>query len=70
MLLQFNNAQCSQTFDVTIFEGAVPESVEELTVTLILDHGSVRIVGEQVTMTPAVATVRVLDNDHNFDCFQ
>jgi len=54
-----------------IFEDAVPESVDKLTVTLILDHGSaLRIVGEQVTMTPAVATVRVLDNDHKFDCFQ
>jgi len=40
MALQFNDAQCSQTFDVTIFEDAVSEDVEELNVTLILDVSS------------------------------
>ena len=69
LALQFNNTQRSQIFDVTIFEDAVPEGVEELNVTLILDPDSVGIVGEQVTMTPAVATVRIQDNNRKFDCF-
>ena len=69
MALQFNDAQRSQIFDVTIFEDAVPEGVEELNVTLILDPASVGIVGERVSVTPAMATVRIWDNDSKFDCF-
>ena len=69
MPLQFSDAQRSQAFDVTIFEDAVPEDVEELNVTLILDPASVGIVGERVSVTPAMATVRIWDNDSKFDCF-
>jgi len=49
---------------------AVPEDVEELNVTLILDPTGIGIVGEQLAVTPAVATVRIRDNDRKFDCFQ
>jgi len=69
MGLSFSDAQRSQTFDVTIFEDAVPEDVEELNVTLILDPASVGIVGERVSVTPALATVRIRDSDRKFDCF-
>ena len=69
LALQFNAAQRSQIFNVTIFEDAVPEGVEELNVTLILDPASVGIVGERVSVTPALATVRIRDNDRKFDCF-
>jgi len=67
MALQFDDAQCSQIFNVEIFEDAVPEDVEELNVTLILDPASVGIVGERVNVTPAMATVRIQDNDCRFD---
>ena len=69
LALQFNDAQRSQIFNVEIFEDAVPEGVEELNVTLILDPASVGIVGERVSVTPALATVRIRDNDRKFDCF-
>ena len=69
MALEFNDAQRLQCFDVMIFEDTVPEDVEELNVTLILDPASVGIVGERVRVTPAVATVRVRDDDRKFDCF-
>ena len=69
MPLSFNDAQCSQAFDVTIFEDAVPEDVEELNVTLILDPTSIGTVGERVSVAPAVATVRVRDSDCKFDCY-
>jgi len=69
MALQFDDAQHSQIFNVEIFEDAVPEGVEELNVTLILDPASVGIVGERVSVVPAVATVRIQDNDRKFDCY-
>ena len=64
MRLQFDDAQCSQIFNVKVFEDAVSEDVEELNVTLTLDPASG---GEQVIL--AVATVRIWDNDGKFDCF-
>ena len=64
--LQFDDSQRSQILDVEIFEDAVPEGVEELTATLILDPTSVGIVPERVNVTPAVATVRIRDNDREF----
>ena len=67
--LYFSDAQHLQTFGVMIFEDAVPEDVEELNVTIILDPTtSIGIVGERVSVTPAVATVRIRDNDCKFDC--
>ena len=69
MPLRFDDAQRSQTFNVAIFEDTVPEDVEELNVTLILDPTSIGIVGERLNVAPAVATVRIRDNDSKFDCF-
>ena len=69
MVLNFSDARCSQIFDVTIFDDAVPEDVEELNVTLILDPATVGIVGEGVEVYPPVATVRIRDNDRKFDLF-
>ena len=69
MVVNFNDQQCSQIFNVEIFEDAVPEDVEELNVTLILDPTSIGIVGERLNVAPAVATVRIRDNDRKFDCF-
>jgi len=69
MPLRFDDAQRSQTFNVAIFEDTVPEDVEELNVTLILDPTSIGIVCEQQIVAPAVATVRIRDNDRKFDCF-
>jgi len=70
MPLQFNDAQRSHIFNVMIFEDEVPEGVEELNVTLILDSTSVGIVGERVTVDPAVATVRIRESVRKFDGFQ
>ena len=54
---------------MTIFEDAVPEDVEELNVTLILDPTFTGIVRERVIVDPSMATVRIRDNDRKFDCF-
>ena len=54
MVVNFNDQQCSQIFNVEIFEDAVPEDVEELNVTLILDPTLMGIVSEQVIVDPAV----------------
>ena len=62
MALQIDDAQRSQIFYVEIFEDAVPEGVEELNVTLILDPTSKGNVGERLNVAPAVATVRIRDN--------
>ena len=67
--LIFSNVTRSQTFNVMIFEDAVPEGIEELNVTLALDSSSMGIVSERVTVSPSVATVRIRDNDRKFDCF-
>ena len=63
MLLHFNNTGRSQTFNVMICEDNVPEGVEELTVMLSLQNQSL---ANQVMVEPAVATVRILDNDSKF----
>ena len=60
MSFDFNNIERSQTFNVTIFEDDVPECVEELNVMLSLQDPSL---ANQVMVEPAVATVRILDND-------
>jgi len=46
-----------------ICEDNVPEGVEELNVTLSLQDPSL---ANQVMVDPAVATVRILDNDSKF----
>ena len=69
MGLNFSEAQRSQIFDVSIFEDVVPEDIEELKVTLILDPNIMGILAERVIVSPAVATVRIWDNDCKFDCF-
>jgi len=60
MLLDFNNTERSQIFSVMIAEDDVPEGVEELNVTLSLQDPSL---ANQVMVEPAVATVRIWDND-------
>ena len=48
-----------------IYEDDVPEGVEELNITLSLQDPSL---ANRVTVTtPAVATVRIRDNDSKFD---
>jgi len=69
MVYNFEDAQCSQIFDVTIFGDAVSEDVEELNVALILDPTLMGIVSERVVVDTAVATVRIQESDHKFDCF-
>jgi len=63
MLLDFNNTGRSQTFNVMICEDNVPEGIEELNVTLSLQDPSL---ANQVMVEPAVAIVRILDNDRKF----
>jgi len=58
--LQFVNAQQSQTILVPITDDNVTEGVEELTVSLSLQDMEL---ATSVNVTPAVATVRILDND-------
>jgi len=60
MLLDFNNTERSKIFSVVIVDDEIPEGVEELNVTLSLQNQSL---ANQVTVEPAVATVRILDND-------
>jgi len=63
VLLDFNNTERSQTFNITIFDDDVPEGVEELNVMLSLQNQSL---ANQVMVDPAVATVRIWDNDSKF----
>ena len=56
----------SQTFSLTIYEDDVPEGVEELNVMLSLQDPNL---ANQVIVEPAVATVRILDNDSKFSWF-
>lgn len=58
--LEFSNTQRSQTFNVTIFDDDVPEGVEELFVALSLQD---QTLANTVNVIPAVATVRIWDND-------
>ena len=53
-----------QTFSVVIYDDDVPEGVEELNITLSLQDPSL---ANRVTVSPAVATVRI--DDGKFDCF-
>jgi len=66
MLLDFNNTERSQIFSVMIAEDDVPEGVEELNVMLSLQDPNL---ADQVIIEPAVATVRILDNDRKFSWF-
>jgi len=66
MGLNFNNVDRSQIFNVMIFEDAVPEDVESLNVNLILDPATAGIANLRVIVDPAVATVRIRDNDRKF----
>lgn len=56
----FGNAQRVQTFSITIFKDKVPEGVEGLNVMLSLQDSRL---ATQVMVEPAVATVRIQDND-------
>jgi len=66
MSLHFNDTQRSQSFSLMIFEDDVPEEVEELNVTLSLQDSSL---ANQVVVEPAVATVRIQDDDSKFSWF-
>ena len=66
MSLDFNNMERSQTFSLTIYEDDVPEGVEELNVMLSLQNQSL---ANKVMVEPAVATVRIWDNDSKFSQF-
>ena len=57
-LLKFVDAQQSQTIFVTITDDNITEGVEQLTVMLSLQD-----MATSVNVTPAVATVRILDDD-------
>ena len=56
----FNGTQRSQTFSFPIFVDDVPEGVEELQLTLSLQPDD-QLPPGSVNVTPAVATVRILD---------
>ena len=49
---------------MVIYDDDVPEGVEELNITLSLQDPSL---ADKVTVRPAVATVRIRDNDSKFD---
>ena len=49
---------------MVIYEDDVPEDVEELNITLSLQDPSLE---NRVTVRPAVATVRIRDNDSKFN---
>ena len=49
-----------------IYDDDVPEGIEELNITLSLQDPSL---ANRVTVMPAVATVRIRDNDSKFDIF-
>ena len=58
--LKFVDAQQPQTIFVTITDDNITEGVEELTVMLSLQDMEI---ATSVNVTPAVATVRILDDD-------
>ena len=51
---------------MVIYEDDIPEGVEELNITLSLQDSSL---ANRVIVAPAVATVRIRDNDSKFDIF-
>ena len=61
----FNGTQRSQTFTFPIFVDDVPEGVEELQLTLSLMDDD-QLPPGSVNVTPAVATVRILDSSCKF----
>ena len=61
----FGNTQRSQTFTLPIYLDDVPEEVEEFNLTLSLLPDTTLRPGS-VTVSPAVATVRIQDNDCKF----
>jgi len=67
--IPFSDTDRLQNFNVVIFEDPVPEGVEDLNITLSLSSDDMNLEG-QVIVSPAVATVRIRDNDRKFDCFQ
>ena len=60
---KFEDTRHSQTFNVVIYEDEVPEGVEELNITLSLQDPHL---ANRVTVMPAVASVRIRDNDSKF----
>ena len=62
----FQDSRRSQTFSVVIYEDDVPEGIEELNITLSLQDPSL---ANRMIVRPAVATVRIRDNDSKFDIF-
>ena len=58
--LRFDDTQRSQIVSVAINDDNITEGVEVLTVTLSLQNLQF---ADSVNVTPAVATVRILDND-------
>ena len=60
----FEDSRRSQTFSVVIYEDDIPEGVEELKIALSLRDPSL---ANRVTVMPAVATVRIWDDDSKFD---
>lgn len=67
--IPFSDTDRLQNFNVEIFEDPIPEGVEDLNITLSLSSDDMNLAG-QVMVSPAVATVRIRDNDSKFDCFQ
>ena len=59
----FEDTRRTQTFNVVIYEDDVPEGVEELNITLSLQDTTL---ANRVTVSPAVATVRIRDGDSKF----
>jgi len=64
--LDFEDTRRTQTFNVVIYDDQVPEDVEELNITLSLQDPRL---SDTVIVRPAVATVRIRDNDGKFDGF-
>ena len=62
----FEDTRRTQTFNVPIYDDNVTEGVEEFNITLSLQDP--RLSGT-VIVRPAVATVRIRDNDCKFDGF-
>jgi len=59
----FEDTRRLQTFSVVIYEDDVPEGVEKLNITLSLQDPTL---ANRVTVSPAVATVKIRDGDSKF----
>ena len=64
--IAFSDTNRLQNFSVVIFEDPVPEGVEDLNITLSLSSDDMNL-EDRVIVSPAVATVRIRDNDRKFD---